>query len=99
MPHRTKTGQKVHDGKVAEIARNLGRKGYSVRADLPGHPKPPALNGQVPDVLARKGSKVLVQEIETRSTLNTDKKQQQALQRWADQHDAEFRVILAKKKR
>lgn len=99
MAHRTKQGQKVHDQKVAELARGLRQRGYQVQSDLPGHPKPPTLNNQVPDIVARKGSKVLVREVETKSTLQTDKRQQQALQRWADQHGAEFRVILAKKKR
>ena len=97
MAHRTKTGQENHDRKVAELAQGLKRRGYSVQADLPGHSRPPALGGTRPDVVAKKGSKVLVREVETTSSVSADKKQQQALKNWAKDHGAEFRTIITKK--
>ncbi len=96
MAHRTKQGQKVHDQKVAGVARRLEREGYRVRADLPGHPKPPTMGGRVPDVHAAKGGKVLVREIETSKTISADKAQHKALQRAADRSGADFRVLKAK---
>lgn len=99
MAHRTKAGQEVHDAKVAEIARRLARSGYRVLADLPGHPQPPVLNGYRPDVIAQKGRRTLVREVETRSTVAADKAQQQGLRRWAQDHGAEFRTIVAKRRR
>ena len=99
MAHRTKEGQKVHDQKVAEVAGRLERGGYNVRADLPGHPKPPPMGGRVPDIIATKGGKTLVREIETRNTIAADKAQHDALQRAADQRGADFRVLKAKSKK
>ncbi len=99
MAHRTKEGQEVHDAKVAEVARRLERSGYRVLADLPGHPQPPILNGYRPDVVAQKASRVLVREVETPSTLAADRAQQQGLRRWAQDHGAEFRTIVAKRRR
>ena len=69
MAHRTKKGQEIHDRKVAELAKGLQKRGYRVEADLPGHSRPPSLGGTRPDVVAKKGSKVLVREVETPSSL------------------------------
>ena len=99
MAHRTKEGQKIHDRKVTETAGRLRQAGYKVKADLPGHPKPPKMRGHIPDIYATKGRKKLVREIETTNTITADKVQHQALQQAAKQSGAEFRVLKAKKKR
>ena len=99
MAHRTKQGQKVHDQKVAEVSRRLDRADYKVRADLPGHQKPPKMRGHVPDIYATKGNKTLVREVETSKTITADKAQHKALQRAADQRGADFRVLKAKPKK
>lgn len=98
MAHRTKAGQEVHDAKVAEVARRLERSGYRVLADLPGHPQPPVLNGYRPDVVAQKGTRTLVREVETPSTVAADRAQQQALRSWAEEHGAQFRTIVARRR-
>ena len=99
MAHRTKEGQEIHDKKVAEIAINLEKKGYYVQADLPGHPKPTRIGNYIPDVIAQKGDKVLIREIETRNTISQDKKQHKAFENWADEKNANFQVLIAKKKK
>lgn len=98
MAHRTKQGQELHDRKVAEVARNLERRGYDVRADLPGHPRPPAIDGYVPDVVAVKGRKVLVREVETQGTVATDRDQHRAFDEWAERNSADFRILIAKRR-
>lgn len=98
MAHRTKEGQKVHDQKVAELTRGLKNRGYKVQADLPGHPKPPVMRGYIPDVVAVKGKKTLIREVETPGTVQADKEQHHALEKAAQELGAEFRVIIAKKK-
>jgi len=98
MAHRSKDRQEVHDKKVAEIAKNLEKKGYDVQADLPGHKKPKRIGKHIPDVIATKGDKVLVREIETPATVSKDKDQHKAFKNWADINNADFRILTAKKK-
>jgi hypothetical protein len=98
MAHRGKQGQEVHDRKVGETARRLAREGYQVRADLPGHERPPAIGGRIPDVVAWKGGRVLVREIETPGTIAQDRPQQEALRQAARDAGADFRVLLARRK-
>jgi len=81
MAHRSKDRQEVHDKKVAEIAKNLEKKGYDVQADLPGHKKPKRIGKHIPDMIATKGDKVLVREIETPATVSKDKDQHKAFKK------------------
>ncbi len=99
MAHRTKEGQKTQDLKVAAIAQRLERLGYNVKADLPGHQKPPAIRGHIPDVLATKRSQRLIREIETRGTVASDKNQHRAFRQYAKEKQADFRVLMARKGR
>jgi peroxiredoxin len=99
MGHRTKDRQEVHDKKVAETARGLKKRGYNVQADLPGHKKPTRIGSHIPDVIAKKGDKVIVREVETPSTVSQDKAQHKAFENWAKKQGAEFRVLIAKKKK
>lgn len=99
MAHRTKQGQEVHDRKVAEVARRLERAGYQVQADLPGHERPPIIGRHLPDVIAQKGDRVLIREVETPGTIKQDKAQHEAFERAADRTGANFRVLEATRKR
>ena len=98
MAHRIKQRQKIHDKKVQEVARRLRRAGYFVRADLPGHPRPPRFGGAIPDIYAHKKGKKLIYEIETPKSLKTDIEMRQALARAADRAGAEFRILVAREK-
>ncbi len=99
MGHRTKDRQEVHDKKVAEIAKNLKSKGYKVQAALPGHKKPQRISKYIPDVIAKKGNKVLLREIETPATMSKDRDQHKTFENWAEKHGADFRILTAKKKK
>lgn len=83
MRQRSKTGQKRHDDGVRRTAEWYKGKGFRVKADLPGEPKPAAISGFIPDVIAKKGNKEIIIEVETRKTSVTDKEQQKAFREYA----------------
>lgn len=99
MAHRTKEGQEKHDTRVASVAINKRQQGFgTVSADLPGHPKPPNLNGHIPDVYAELtglfGLKTIhVVEVETNASDDAD--QHLAFRRWARDNGATFEVVMA----
>ena len=97
MAHRFKEGQERHDRGVAREAKALQVVGYNVQADLPEHPKPPTLNGRVPDVyatLARSLTLPGIQIIEVETRQGDDLDQHQDLRNWALRNGARFSVVL-----
>jgi len=100
MALRTKRGQKVHDQKVAQWVNRLKGPGKKVLADLPGYDKPVPVFGRIPDVMVKQGGKIkMVGEVETPSTVRTDKPQQDLLKRGAQKLGANFKLKIAKEKR
>lgn len=77
MIFRTKDGQQKHDAAVAYYAAEFAKKNYVVYADLPDKAKPPEINGFVPDIYAIFGNKLVVVEIETVDSVNTEHARQQ----------------------
>ena len=84
MTRRTKTGQKKHDLGVLKSANYYEKQGYKVQADLPGYAKPKSIGHRIPDVFAKKGNKEIIVEVETKQSVNTDDKQQEKFQNYAD---------------
>jgi hypothetical protein len=80
---RTKIGQKKHDTGVANSAQWYKSRGYKVEADLPGEKKPKNINGFIPDLIAKKGGKEIIVEVETKQTANADTEQQDAFKKYA----------------
>ena len=76
-----------HDNKVKQIAKQLEREGYTVQADISGYETPDGIgkNNYIPDIVAKKTSSIKIIEIETQSSLKTDKDQQEAFRRSAAQ--------------
>lgn len=100
MANRTKRGQKTHDDKVSQWASRLKGLGKKVMADLPGYEKPDKVGGRIPDVMVKRGRKVvMVGEVETPASLKIDKSQQNSLKRGAKNLGADFRLKIAKEKR
>lgn len=83
-----------HDEMVAALARQLAGQGWAVLADHIGwiNGGPPVVNGFVPDVMARDGSRTIVAEVETWSSLLPGHSQQQ----WATfaQSGHEFWLVV-----
>ena len=81
MP-RTKKTQSKHDALVAKLAEQLKTQGHDVKADVSGFPKPETFSGLRPDIIAKKGGKRKILEVETPDSLDTarDLKQKRAFQ-------------------
>jgi len=83
MPKRTKTGQAKHDKAVLRSADWYKKRGYSVKADVPGWDKPKTIGGRRPDLIVKKGKKEIVKEIETKDSNKKDLKQHKAFSQYA----------------
>jgi len=81
---RTKQSQLKHDKAVLKSAQWYKSHGYKVQADLPGWKRPKKINGFIPDLIARKGKKEIIKEIETKDTNQKDKKQHEAFKKYAE---------------
>lgn len=96
MSKRGKVGQAKHDNKVQQRLDYYKNKDFWVRADLPGRSKPPKVSERIPDIYARKGKKLVVEEVETPNTLKSDKEQQQKLKSGTEKLGGEFKIKIAK---
>lgn len=87
MAKRTSSKQTKHDTKVNQIAKQLQRQGYEVRADLPGYPCPAPIGKgkRVPDIEAKRGARRKIIEVETPETVERDKEQHTVFRRSAAQ--------------
>lgn len=96
MAHLIKERQAIHDEKVQEVARHLKRARYFVRADLPGHRRPPRIGGIRPDIYAHKKGRKTIYEIEMVESFKKDTKQRKKLAEAAAKKSMVFRVLIAK---
>ena len=83
MPRR-KTNQTKHNREVEKLARSYQQRGYDVEADISGYPRPKAIGGSRPDLIAKKNGHETVVEVETGDSIDLarDRKQRQAFKRW-----------------
>jgi hypothetical protein len=84
MIKRTKKGQKKHDESVFRSATWYKNKGFKTSADLPGWEKPKSIGGFVPDLIAKKGKKEIILEVETKDTVDLDKDQQKVFKDYSN---------------
>lgn len=76
----------IHKKAIERIAFAYSRSGYSVRADhIESFEYPDRYRMFKPDVVAEKGDKIILIEVETRNSLGTqrEKRQREAFSRWA----------------
>ena len=83
MAKRSASKQTKHDTMVNQLAKQLRRQGYNVKADLPGYPRPTPIgkDKKRPDIEATKGTKRKIIEVETSETIERDKKQHTTFRR------------------
>ena len=96
MAKRGKIGQAKHDKKVGLEFEKLKSEGFRVWADLPGRTRPPKVGGVIPDIYARKRKKLIVEEIETASTRESDESQQRKLKKGTEELGGDFKIKIAK---
>lgn len=102
MNRRKKPTQSEHDKCVRDYANKLKRKGHSVKADIPGFKKPDPIgkDKRVPDIKSTKGNRHKLIEVETKHSLNTDRKQQSTFRRSAAKmKGTTFHIVTPKKKK
>ncbi len=77
--------QSKHDKRIKEIADHHSSRGSKVLADhIREHQRPPAISGQIPDLIVETWFEILLIEIETHDSINTShaKNQHIAFSRW-----------------
>ena len=79
--------QSKHDMKVKEKANSLTRQGWKVKADVKGYDRPDPIGKyeRIPDIQAEKAGARKIIEVETRDSMQRDKKQQETFRRSAAQ--------------
>jgi len=89
----------MHDKKVKKIAGGYKGQGWKVQADVPGYPKPKNIFGKRPDVIATKGKRIRITEVETCGSYKKDTPQRSAFKRYTnlDPKKRQLRTRIAKK--
>jgi hypothetical protein len=87
MNKRTKTGQKKHDESVLRSVKWYEGRGYKVNADLPDYNKPKNIGGYIPDLIAKKGKKEIILEVESKNTNKSDTDQQKAFKKYSKREE------------
>jgi len=64
----------THDRKVRKIANDLRKMNWKVKADIGGYDMPDGIGkkGYIPDIIAIKGGRSKIIEVDTPNTENTD---------------------------
>lgn len=87
MNKRTKIGQKKHDESVLKSAEWYKKHCFITKADLPGWDKPKKIGGFIPDLIAKKGKKEIILEVETKDTDKLDADQQKAFKKYSKREE------------
>lgn len=82
---RSRSEQSKHNRAVKKEAKRYERAGWKVQADLHGYPKPPEIGGRRPDIKATKPGTTHIIEIETPSSMKSDKDQHSTFRRHVGQ--------------
>lgn len=83
MVKRSLKQQSKHDARVKRIAGGYKSQGWKVKADIKGSPAPRTIYGKQPDLIATKGNKMRIVEVETGSSMNKDVAQRNVFKRFA----------------
>ncbi len=89
--------KETHDRKVRQIAKELKQKGWKVQADLKTYDTPDGIgkNNYTPDIVATRGKKTKIVEVDTPGTINND--QLASFRRSAVQRkNADFEHVITK---
>ena len=75
--------QSKHNQRVKRIAGGYRSQGWNVKADIKGSSAPRTIYGRQPDVIAVKGKKMRIIEVETKASMKKDCSQRNAFKRFA----------------
>lgn len=101
MMKRSSKEQSTHDRKVREIARDLKKQGYSVKADVGRYtrPSPIGKDRRRPDIEATKAGRRVIIEVETPRSWAADREQIKTfIRHTAHKKDTTFDIVFTKPK-
>lgn len=94
---RSRKSQSKHNNKVKSVARGYKRRGWKVKADIPGFPRPKPIgkHKRIPDVVAtRPGTRHII-EVETKETVEADRGQRGTFKRSAsNRRRTKYREVI-----
>jgi hypothetical protein len=85
--------QKSHDECVREIADELKRDKWNVKANVEGEEKPAKIGSFTPDIEARKGCLRRICEVLTEKDFGGDKQRYIEFKNYCDEYDFRFYVV------
>ena len=91
--------QSTHDRRVRTLANEFKDKGWKVQADLSNfdQPEPIGNDRRIPDILATRGNRTKIIEVETSSTVDSHQEQHSTFRRSAAQREnGEFELVVTK---
>ena len=94
--------QSTHDHRVRTLANEFKDKGWKVQADLPNFDQPDPIGNdeRIPDILATRGNRTKIIEVETPSTVDSHQEQHSTFRRSAAQREnGEFELVVTKPKK
>lgn len=83
MTKRTPRQQSKHDARIRRVAGGYKSQGWKVKADVNGYSAPRTIYKRQPDVIATKGKKMRIIEVETKDSMEKDIAQRNAFKRFA----------------
>ncbi len=72
-----------HNSTLRRSAAAYKRLGFKVKADLPEYEKPKSINKKRPDLIAKKGKREIIVEVETPSSYKKDAPQRKVFKKYA----------------
>ncbi|HTY74129.1 MAG TPA: hypothetical protein VMD05_01020 [Candidatus Nanoarchaeia archaeon] len=91
---QSKEKANVHDACVLEIAEEMKKDKWEVRADLPGFEKPEKIGPYTPDLTAtKKGCMKRICEVVTEEMFQGDKQRYTEVKNYCDEYDLHFFVV------
>jgi hypothetical protein len=90
---KTTNEKKSHDACVREIADELKRDQWDVKANVEGEEKPAKIGGFTPDIEAQKGCLRRVCEVLTEKDFRGDKQRYIEFKNYCDEYDFSLYVI------
>jgi len=93
MSRKKSDKQANHDACVREIANELKRDNWEVKASLEGWEKPSKIGESIPDIVAEKGCLRRICEVATEEMFEGNKERYIEFRNYCDEYDFHFYVL------
>ena len=99
MSKKKSERQTTHDACVREVADELKKDNWAVKASLEGWEKPSKIGESIPDIEAKKGCLKRICEVTTEEMFEGDKERYREFKNYCDEYDFHFYVVDKKGRR